>query len=114
MNHGTMNPGTISAMIRTTVMLPEETHERLRRIARRHGVPLARVIRDALIQAAEAEPRPALSFIAVEDCDPETSAAATSEALPPLSPFRTGAPTRDEVERYRRLAERRAEDLNRC
>ena len=108
-----MNPGTISAMIRTTVMLPEETHERLRRIARRHGVPLARVIRDALTQAAE-EPRPTLSFIAVEGSDPETSAAATAEALPPLSPFRTDTPTRDEVERYRRLAERRAQDLDRC
>ena len=101
-------------MIRTTVMLPEETHERLRRIARRHGVPLARVIRDALTQAVEAEPRPTLSFIAVEGCDPETSAAATAEELPPLSPFRTDAPTRDEIDHYRRLAERRAEDLDRC
>ena len=109
-----MNPGTIDSMIRTTVMLPEETHERLRRIARRHGVPLAHVIREALVQAAEAEARPTLSFIAIDGDDAETSAAATAEALPPLSPFRTGAPTHAEIERYRRLAERRARDLDRC
>ena len=109
-----MNPGTIDSMIRTTVMLPEETHERLRRIARRHGVPLARVIRDALTQAVEAEPRPTLSFIAVADGEAETSAAATAGALPPLSPFRTEPPTGDEIERYRRLAAGRAEDLDRC
>ena len=101
-------------MIRTTVMLPEETHEGLRRIARRHGVPLARVIRDALTQAVEAEPRPTLSFIAVADGEAETSAAATAGALPPLSPFRTEPPTSDEIARYRRLAAGRAEDLDRC
>jgi len=109
-----MNHGTLNTMIRTTVMLPEETHERLRRIARRHGVPLARVIRDALTQAAEAEPRPTLSFISVAGGAPETSAAATAGVLPPLSPFRTETPTTDEIERYRRLAERRAGDLDRC
>ena len=72
------------------------------------------MIRDALTEVAVAEPRPTLSFIAVEGVDVETSAAATAEALPPLSPFRTATPTRDEIERYRRLAERRAEDLDRC
>lgn len=109
-----MNHDTITVMIRTTVMLPQETHERLRRIARRHGVPLARVIRDALTQAASAEPRPPLSFIAVAGGEAETSAAATARALPPLSPFRTDVPTTDEIERYRRLAERRVGDLDRC
>lgn len=101
-------------MIRTTVMLPEKTHEHLGRIARRHGVPLAQVIRDALTQVAEADPRPALSFIAVEGPDAETTAAATAGALPPLSPFRTAAPSRAEIERLRGLAERRAQDLDRC
>jgi hypothetical protein len=109
-----MNHGTINSMIRTTVMLPEVTHERLRRIARRHGVPLAHVIREALVQAAEAEPRQTLSFIGVDGVDSGTSAAGSAEAPPPLSPFRTGAPTRAEIERYRRLAERRARDLDRC
>ena len=52
----------IAPVIRTTVMLPEETHARLRRLARRRGVPLAAVIREALTRAAELE-RPTLSFI---------------------------------------------------
>ena len=104
----------MNLVIRTTVMLPEETHERLRRIARRSGVPLARLIRDTLMRAAEVEARPTLSFIAVEGSETEMSAAATAESPPPLSPFRTEAPTRDEIEHYRRLADQRAQDLDRC
>ncbi len=104
----------MNLVIRTTVMLPEETHTRLRRIARRRGVPLARVIRDALTRVAEVEAKPTLSFIAVEGSETEMSAAATAEVPPPLSPFRTDAPTHEEIDHYRRLAKQRAQDLDRC
>lgn len=90
-------------MIRTTVMLPQETHERLRRIARRTGVPLAQVIRDALMKAADAE-RPALSFIGVVSRDTDLDAASTANTFPPLSPPVSDA-TPEELVEIRRQAD---------
>ena len=92
----------MNLMIRTTVMLPEETHTRLRRIARRRGVPLARVIRDTLTQAADAE-RPTLSFIGVVSAD-TADAAATADTFPPLSSPASDA-TPDQLAELRRQAD---------
>lgn len=100
-------------MIRTTVMLPEETHARLRRVARRRGVPLAVVVRDALTEVAESETHKTLSFIGSVSADPgDFTAASTAETLPPLTPFRSDPPTPAEVERFRRLADKRAAETD--
>lgn len=100
-------------MIRTTVMLPEDTHRRLRHVARRRGVPLAAVIRHALTELAESESSK-LSFIGAVDVDPgDFSGASTAEMLPPLTPFRSDPPTPEEVEHFRRLADERAAEDDR-
>lgn len=99
-------------MIRTTVMLPEETHERLRRLARRRGVPLAALIREALNEVAEAErPKPP-SFIGAVSVDAGECAASTAETLPPITPFRTDPLTPEEIEHFQRLADERARDAD--
>jgi Ribbon-helix-helix protein, copG family len=53
-------------MKRTTVMLPDDVEARLRSEARRRGVPLAQVVRDA-VERHLPEPKPGqpLSFFAV-------------------------------------------------
>lgn len=92
-------------MIRTTVMLSDETYERLRWIARRRGLPLAKVIREALTQAAEAE-RPTLSFIGALTGD-ALDAASTAELFPPLSSPVSDA-TPEELADLRRQADEMA------
>ena len=97
-------------MLRTTVMLPEETHDRLRRLAKRRGVPLAVLIREALIDVADtATPKPP-SFIGAVDVDVGNFAASTTAASPPITPFRTDPATPEEIEHFRRLAEERARE----
>ncbi len=92
-------------MIRTTVMLPDETHARLQRIARRRGVPLAGLIRGALTDVVESEARPTLSFIGVADVDPgDFDAASTAEVVPPIRPPVSEA-TPEELEELRRRAD---------
>ena len=93
-------------MIRTTVLLAAETHQRLRAIARRRGVPLARLIREALERASEEE-QPTLSFIAAVDvADREARAGSLGDAEPPIAPPVSAAPGAEEVGLHRRLAER--------
>lgn len=81
-------------------MLPAETHARLRRLARRRGIPLARLIRDALTDAAgEQSPRvPSLIGAVSEEVE---LAVESGERLPPITP-----PVSDvsdsELERLRR------------
>lgn len=96
-------------MIRTTVMLPEETHAHLRRLARRRGVPLAALIRGALTDVVESEPPPRLSFIgAADDVDAgDFTAASTADMLPPIMPPVSDPPSAEEVAYYRRLADER-------
>jgi hypothetical protein len=95
-------------------MLSDETHARLRRIARRRRVPLAVVIREALADLAEAETRRPLSFIGAFDGDAgDFTAASTAEMLPPLTPFRSAPLTPEEVEHFRRLADKRAGETDR-
>lgn len=92
-------------MLRTTVMLPEETHSRLRRLARRRGVPLAALIREALTRAAESEDHPELTFIgAVSVEGTEDLAVSTTRAAPPLTPPMS-RPSPEELERLRRRAD---------
>lgn len=86
-------------------MLSEETHERLRRLARRRGVPLAVVIREALTDVAQREDRATLSFIGAADVE-GVSARETREG-PRLSPFRSDPPLPEHVDHFRRLAEKR-------
>jgi len=58
-------------MKRTTVMLPDEVDIRLRREARRRGVPVAQVVREAVEQHLPAtEPGRPLSFFAVGEGGP--------------------------------------------
>jgi CopG-like RHH_1 or ribbon-helix-helix domain, RHH_5 len=58
-------------MKRTTVMLPDDVEERLRREARRRGVPLAQVVREAVERHLPApEPGRRLSFFAVGEGGP--------------------------------------------
>jgi len=94
-------------MIRTTVMLPEETHARLRRLARRRGIPLAALIRETLNAAAEdGKPRPP-SFIGAVDVNVDDFAASTAEEFPPITPFRSDPPTPEEIAHFQRLADER-------
>jgi predicted transcriptional regulator len=94
-------------VIRTTVMLPEETHERLRRLAKRRGVPLATVIRDALNEVADAaKPKPP-SFIGAVSIDAGDFAASTAETLPPIPPPVSHA-SPEELEELRRTADKMA------
>jgi Ribbon-helix-helix protein, copG family len=58
-------------MKRTTVMLPDEVEARLRREARRRGVPIAQVVREAVEHhLPEAERGRRLSFFAVGEGGP--------------------------------------------
>ncbi len=53
-------------MKRTTIMLPDDVEARLRVEARRRGVPIAQVVREAVTHHLSAEPRRrALSFFAL-------------------------------------------------
>lgn len=88
-------------------MLPDETHERLRRLARRRGVPLAVVIREALTDVADSERPRRPSFIGAASVE-NVSAEETTEGVAPLPPFRTDPPTLEEIEHFRRLADERA------
>ena len=55
-------------MKRTTIMLPDETDQRLRLEARRRGVAVAEVVREAVERHLPAErPGTPLSFFAVGD-----------------------------------------------
>ena len=93
-------------------MLPEETHDRLRRLAKRRGVPLAALIRQALTDVADgAKPKPP-SFIGAVDVDAGNFAASTAETLPPITPFRTDPPTPAEIEHFQRLADERAREAD--
>jgi predicted transcriptional regulator len=94
-------------MVRTTVMLPEETHERLRRLAKRRGVPLAALIRDALNEVAQAEKPKPPSFIGAVSVDAGDLAASTAETLPPITPPVSQATT-EELEELRRRADEMA------
>lgn len=73
-------------MVRTTVMLPEETHARLRRLARQRGIPLARLIREALVDAAESELRRTPSFIASVSSDVQLAAESLDHPAPITPP----------------------------
>lgn len=66
-------------------MLPEETHARLRRLARQRGIPLARLIREALADAAESPTRERLSFIGAVSVDIDLAEKSIDE-LPPITP----------------------------
>ena len=90
-------------------MLPEEMHAALRRLARRRGVPLAALVRQALSDAVENERR-APSFIGAVAVQGAT-ATATVAAKAPISPFRTDAPDTQELQRLRQLADNRAGEL---
>jgi hypothetical protein len=58
-------------MKRTTVMLPDDVEARLRLEARRRGVPIAEVVREAVEQhLPAAEPGRRLSFFGIEDGGP--------------------------------------------
>jgi len=94
-------------MIRTTVMLPEETHERLRRIARRRGLPLAQVIRRALTDVAHSTPAVSLSFVGAVDVETDFDAEATTVGPPPISPPASHA-NAAELEALRRRADEQA------
>jgi len=98
-------------MIRTTVMLPEETHERLRRLAKRRGVPLAALIREALNDFAEAAKPEPPSFIGAVSIDAGDFAASTAETLPPITPPVSQA-TPEEIEHFQRLADERAREAD--
>ena len=100
----------MNLVIRTTVMLPEETHERLRRIAHLRGVPLAKVIRQALTDAAWSAPETTLSFIGAVDVETGFHAAESAGTLPPITPP-VGDATEEELEALRRRAD---EGARRC
>ncbi len=58
-------------MKRTTVMFPDEVEARLRLEARRRGVPIAQIVREAVEREfAAAEPARELSFFAVGEGGP--------------------------------------------
>jgi predicted DNA-binding ribbon-helix-helix protein len=98
-------------MIRTTVMLPEETHARLRRLARSRGIPLAALIRETLNAAAEdGKPRPP-SFIGAVDVDVGDFAASTAETFPPITPPVSYA-SPEELAELRRRADEMARRRN--
>lgn len=60
-----------SFMKRTTIMLPEEIDERLRREARRRGVSIAEVVREAVERhLPPSEPGRPLAFFAVGEGGP--------------------------------------------
>ena len=67
-------------MKRTTVMLPDDLDERVRLEARRRGVPVAEVVRDALERELP-PPRPGrrLSFFAVGEGGPEDASERVDE-----------------------------------
>jgi hypothetical protein len=50
-------------MIRTTVMLPRDLHDQVHALARRRGVPVAVVLREAIQGAVDAAGKPRLEFI---------------------------------------------------
>jgi predicted transcriptional regulator len=91
-------------MIRTTVMLEEETHGRLRRLARRRGIPLARLIREALTQVVAEERSRTPSFIGAATVEGVSAREGVADDWLPVSPFRTDPPTPEERERFDRLA----------
>lgn len=66
-------------MKRTTVMLPDKLDQRLRREARRRGVPLAELVREALASYFPAEQSGELSFFAVGEGEPDDVAARSDE-----------------------------------
>jgi hypothetical protein len=58
-------------MKRTTVMLPDDVEARLRREARRRGVPLAQIVREAVERDLPApEPGRPLSFFGIGEGGP--------------------------------------------
>lgn len=58
-------------MKRTTVMLPDDVDARVRLEARRRGVPVAQIVREAIADHLPAqEPGRSLGFFAVGDVDP--------------------------------------------
>lgn len=88
-------------------MLPEDTHAGLRRIARRRGVPLAQVIRQALTDAVQSAPEVTLSFVGAVDVETGFQAEDTATAPPPLSPPVSDA-TPAELDALRRRADEQA------
>jgi len=86
-------------------MLPEETHARLRRLARLQGVPLAALIRETLTRAAESEAYPQPTFIgAVSVEGTDDLAVSTTGTIAPMTPPVSRASPR-ELERLRRRAD---------
>ncbi len=85
-------------------MLPEDTHEGLRRLALRRGVPLAQVIRQALTDAVRSAPEVKLSFIGAVDVETDFHAAESAGTLPPITPPVSDA-TQGELEALRRRAD---------
>lgn len=88
-------------------MLPADTHERLRGLARRRGVPLAQVIREALTDVANASPARSLSFVGAVDVETDFHAEASATGAPPISPPVSHA-TEAELEELRQLADEQA------
>lgn len=86
-------------MVRTTVMLAEETHARLRRLAQQRGIPLARLIREALTDAAEPPSPTRLSFIGAVSVDIDLAEQSIDELPPITSPVSDIAD--EELERLR-------------
>ena len=69
-------------MKRTTVMLPDEVDARLRLEARRRGVPVAEIVREAVDRHLPApEPGRRLAFFAVGEGGPEDASERVDEIV---------------------------------
>lgn len=88
-------------------MLPDDTYDGLRRLARRRGVPLAQVIRQALTDEVRSAPEVTLSFIGAVDVETDFHAADSAGTLPPITPP-VGDATPEELETLRTKADEAA------
>ena len=71
-------------MKRTTVMFPDNVDARLRREARRRGVPMAQIVREAVERELPApEPGRALSFFAIGEGGPDDASEHVDEYVGP-------------------------------
>jgi hypothetical protein len=69
-------------MKRTTIMLPDEVENRLRMEARRRGVPIAEIVREAVERhLPETKPGKPLSFFAVGEGGPSDASERVDELV---------------------------------
>lgn len=68
-------------MKRTTIMLPDDTAARLAREARRRGVSVAAVVRDAVERHVPAQPPQPLAFFAVGEGGPADASERVDEIV---------------------------------